>query len=156
VEATQKPSKERGKMNKKPHPNCSETPPSEFTLEDIHKIAHENRGLIDSSKHDIIAIRKESVDKFGTYLWRLFKEKGVNRFEEVPLEKVTEAMAEFLARNVSSKAIIKEVLQKIDSESFADLWERITKKPVVSVGVQKGSCVYLYVRGKRGMPSHYA
>jgi hypothetical protein len=140
-------------MNEKPHPNCPENPTSEFTLEDIHKIAHENGGFIDSSKRGIIAIRKESVDKFGTYLWRLFKEKGVNRFEEVSLERVTEAMAKFLARNVSSKTIIKEVLQKIDSESFADLWERIAKKPVVTVGVQKGSCVYLYVRGKRGSPT---
>lgn len=137
-------------MSKKPHPNHAKTPTSEFTLEDIYKIAHENRGLIDSSKRGIIAIRKQSVDKVGTYLWRLFKEKGVNSFEEVSLERVTEAMAEFLARNVSSKAIIKEVLQNLDSESFADLWERIAKKPVVTVGVQRGSCVYLYVRGKRG------
>jgi len=54
-------------MNEKPHPNCSETPPSEFTLEDIHKIAHENGGFIDSSKRGIIAIRK--------LYWRWLKNK---------------------------------------------------------------------------------
>jgi len=96
-----------------------------------------------------VAIRKESSDGLGSFLVRLFK-KVDDHFEEVDVKKEAQKMAKKLAKSVSATTMIREVLIEMAGERFTDLMERMEKKGKVTLGIRKGSCVFLYVAGKQG------
>ena len=131
----------------------------EWTFEEIEKQSHElekkiPRGVTevirnDKNEYRWVGIRQISTDGIGSHLVKAWK-KVNEHWEEIDVKDAAEEMAEYLYTKVSTKTIIKEVLLKLDAQSFTDLVGRIAKKPKVTIGIQKGSCVYLYVRGKQG------
>lgn len=104
-------------------------------------------------KNKFITFRRFSTDRAGVYTYRVFKETeepGV--FEEVDLKTMLNDVAEYLEKSVNRKRLLIDVVQKMRFTNIKDLHDRIAKEPKVTVGVQKGSCMYLYVRGKKGAP----
>lgn len=125
-----------------------------LTFEEIRAMIPKD-GMLDVSgeNKEFIAIHRYATDMAGTYIWKVFKRVDENQYVEFAFEEELETVAKYLARSVTSKRIIKEVVQKLCIADFVDLHERVMKKPKVTVGVQRGSCVMLYVKGKKGCPS---
>lgn len=102
-------------------------------------------------KEEYAAINKESTDGVGSHLVRAFLKKN-GGYEEVDLDEAKDKLADYLAPHIQIRTLLKEVLEKLPVEHFIELLERIEKKGKVTLGVQKGSCVWLYVKGKQGKP----
>ena len=97
-----------------------------------------------------ITIRKIATDYAGSYIVRAFR-KVDDHYEETDVEAALEEMSSQLMKKVNKKTLVKEILRQLDSCSFFDMIERLKKQPKITVGVQKGSCIVLYVRGKQGI-----
>ena len=124
-----------------------------FTLEEIQAMVPEDGGIEFWGKNKLlVAVRRISVDGVGSYLWKAFKlEEG--GYSEIDLKSKIDEASTYLSKFIDSKKIIKEVIEKMTVGDFEDLSKRVKKKPKVTVGVQRGSCVYLYVKGLRGYPA---
>jgi len=136
----------------------TETTKREWTVEEIEKLPMERglaRGRIfkddKEDKPRWIEFRKESADGLGDYLIRAFRRIN-DHYIEVDVKAATKLMAGYLAEKISSKTILKEILVKLDGANFCELLERVEKEPRVTLGIRKGSCAFLYVRGKQGAP----
>ena len=132
-----------------------------YTLEEVENQARKlekeiPRGITEIIRNDKneekwVGVRQIATDYAGTHLVKAWK-KVNEHWEEINVKDVVDEMADYLYTKVSAKTIIREVLLKLDAQSFIDLTERIVKEPKVTIGIQKGSCVFLYIRGKRGRP----
>jgi len=124
-----------------------------WTLKEIESLPMQAGYIMDRTfdKKEIkwVAIRKESSDAMGEFLVRLFKKMN-DHFEEVDVKKEAQKMAKQLAKSVKATTMIREVLVELPAEKFCDLMERLAKQPKVTVGIRRGSCVFLYVAGKQG------
>jgi len=127
-------------------------------VEEIEKLPMERglaRGRIFKDDKDDkpmwIEFRKESADGLADYLIRAFKRTN-DHYVEFDVKEGTTTMAKYLAKKVSTETILKEILVKLDGASFCELLERVKKEPKVTLGIRKGSCAFLYVRGKQGAP----
>jgi hypothetical protein len=118
-----------------------------YTLEEIKTMVPKD-GELEVTK-DYVAIRRWALDRAGTFLTRAFH-KADDKYVEFDVVKDTKTSAKYLAASITSKKIIEEVLLKLGVRDIVDLTERVNKQGKVTVGIQRGSCVYLYVRGKRG------
>jgi len=96
-----------------------------------------------------VAIRKQSSDGYGDFLVKLF-EKVNGHYVEIDLKTELKKMADYLAKSVTAEKLIREVIVELDANQFFDLKQRIEKEGKVTVGVRKGSCVFLHIRGKQG------
>ena len=125
--------------------------PKRWTLEEIRELVEGERMFLEimGDRRELVGLRKISTDYAGTYIFRAFKLVN-DHYEELNIKKLLDEMADFLAPKVKPKTIVKEVLEKLPIVHIIDLKERVEKEPKVTVGVQKGSCVYLYIRGKQG------
>jgi hypothetical protein len=101
---------------------------------------------------DCVSIRRWATDRAGTYIWKAFR-KVDGDYVEFDFLRDVRYLAKYLAKNITASRIIREVLLKVSLLDLTDLKERIENEAKVTVGVQRGSCVYLYIRGKRGQPA---
>lgn len=125
-----------------------------WTLEELKTIevgVNMQRHRIYDKKNVIrwVAFRKDSSDGLGSFLVKLFKRSN-DHFEEIDVSKESNRMAKILGKSVSKTTIIREVLVELGGDRFCELLERLEKKPKVTMGIRKGSCVFLYIRGKQG------
>jgi len=129
----------------------------ELTLELTRQKLRIPRAIVDWVSEDKetakwACLRQHATDWTGTHLLRAFRKEN-EHWIEVDVKEVVEEMADYLSKSLSVKRIMMEVLVNLEVDRFFDLRDRICKKPKVTVGVQKGSCVYLYIRGKKGRPT---
>ncbi len=127
--------------------------PETLSLTEIEAMVPED-GELECSGDDkkYVAIRRWALDRAGTYISRASKKVDGGYVEFAFLEDVNYA-SKYLSKNISADRIIREVLLKVGISDLVDLKERLEKVPKVTVGIQRGSCVYLYVRGKKGQPA---
>jgi hypothetical protein len=96
------------------------------------------------------SVSQTATDFAGDHLLKAFEKVGDNEWTEIDLGNAIERLTDYLSKSVNVRTVLKEVLVNLDIGSFQDLLHRIEQEPKVTLGVQKGSCVYLYVRGKQG------
>lgn len=124
-----------------------------WTLQEIQalpmKVGYSMDRTFEKKEIKWVAIRKDSSDLMGDFLVRLFK-KVNDHFEEVDVKKEAQRMAKQLAKSVKATTLIREVLIELKAEKFCDLIERLGKTPQVTMGIRKGSCVFIYIAGKQG------
>lgn len=99
-----------------------------------------------------IAIRKTATDGQGTFVLRAYRKIGDDDYEEMNVKDMRAKIIEYLAPKVNVKTILTDVLEKTDPEDLVELFNRVQTEPKVTSGRQRGSCSFLYVRGKQGTP----
>ena len=125
-----------------------------LSLNDIAKTLEKDKEfLVQFGKGKYLAVRKLATDEQGTFVSRAYKKVGDDIYEELPYKTMLEQTADFLSKSLNAKSILMDALEKIEPEDAVDIFERIQKKPKITTGRQKGSCSFLYIRGKRGKPT---